>query len=67
MSSLEKKLKKIEMPKEKYNSLTIKERQSLHDLKNDSYIVIKAVNEGSAVVVWDRNDYILPARKPKNN
>ena len=67
MSSLEKKLKKIQMPKEKYNNLTIKERQSLYDLKNDSYIVIKAVNKGSAVVVWDRNDYILPARKPKNN
>ena len=55
------------MPKEKYNSLTIKEHQSLYDLKNDSYIVIKAVNKGSAVVVSDRNDYILPARKPKNN
>ena len=39
MSSLEKKLKKIEVPNEKYNSLTIKERQSLYDLKNDSYTV----------------------------
>ena len=35
MSSLEEKLLKIEIPKDKYNNLTSKERQALYDLKND--------------------------------
>ena len=35
MSSLEEKLMKIEIPKEKYNNLTSKEGQALYDLKND--------------------------------
>ena len=35
LSSLEEKLTKIEIPKDKYNNLTSKERQALYDLKND--------------------------------
>ena len=56
MSSLEEKLIKIEIPKDKYNSLTSKERQALYDLKNDKNIVIKGADKGSAVVIWDRED-----------
>ena len=41
MSSLEEKLMKIEIPKDKYNNLTSKERQALYELKNDKNIVIK--------------------------
>ena len=63
MSSLEEKLMKIEIPKEKYNNLTSKERQALYDLKNDKNIVIKGADKGSAVVVWDREDYIKEAEK----
>ena len=51
MSSLEEKLMKIEIPKDKYNNLTSKERQALYDLKNDKNIVIKSADKGSAVVV----------------
>ena len=54
---------KIEIPKDKYNSLTSKERQALYDLKNDKNIVIKGADKGSAVVVWEREDYIKKAEK----
>ena len=35
MSSLEEKLMKIEIPKDKYNDLTSKVRQALYNLEND--------------------------------
>ena len=54
---------KIEIPMDKYNNLTSKERQALYDLKNDKNIVIKGADKGSAVVVWDREDYIKEAEK----
>ena len=54
---------RTEMPKDKYNNLTSKERQALYDLKNDKNIVIKGADKGSAVVVWDREDYIKEAEK----
>ena len=63
MSSLEEKLKKIEIPKDKYNNLTSKERQALYNLKNDKNIVIKGADKGSAVIVCDREDYIKEAEK----
>ena len=63
MSSLEEKRMKIEISKDKYNNLNSKERQALYDLKNDKHIVIKGTNKGSAVVVWDREDYIKEAEK----
>ena len=49
MSSLEEKLTKIEIPKDKYNSLTSKQRQALYDLKNDKNIVVKSADKGFAV------------------
>ena len=60
---MEEKVIKIEIPKEKYNNLTRKERQALYDLKNDKNIVIKGADKGSAVVVWDTEDYIKEAEK----
>ena len=42
---------------------TTKERQALYYLKNDKNIVIKRADKGSAVVVWDREDYIKEAEK----
>ena len=53
MNSLEEKLMKIEIPKDKYNNLTSKERQALYNLKNDKNIVIKGADKRSAVVVWE--------------
>ena len=57
LSSLEEKLMSIEIPKGKYNNLTREERGALFDLKNDKTIVIKGAEKGSAVVVWDRDDW----------
>ena len=56
MSSLEEKLMKMEIPKDKYNNLTSKEQQVLYDLKNNKNIVIKGIDKGSALVVWDRGN-----------
>ena len=63
MSSSDEKLMKIEMPEDKYNNLTSKERQALYGLKNDKNIVIKGADKGSAVLVWDREDYIKEVEK----
>ena len=48
----------IEIPKDKYNNLMHEEWGALFYLKNDKTIVIKGADKGSAVVVWDRDDYI---------
>ena len=56
LSSLEENLLKIEVPKDKFNNRTKGERDALHNLKNDKIIVIKGADNGSAVVVWDRED-----------
>ena len=54
---------KIKIPKDKYNNLTSKERQTLNDLKNNKNIVIKGADKGSAVVVWGKEDFIKEAEK----
>ena len=63
LSSLEEKLMKVEVPKDKFKNLTNSERKTLYDLKNDKSIMIKSADKGSAVVVWDREDYIKEAEK----
>ena len=63
LSSLEEKLMKVEVPKDKFNNLTKSERKALYDLKNDKSIVIKSADKGSVVVVWGREDYIKEAQK----
>ena len=61
LNSLEEKLLKIEIPKDKFNNLTEREQDALYILKNDKAIVIKDAGKGSAVVLWDREDYIKKA------
>ena len=63
LSSLEEKLIKAEVPKDKLNNLTKSEQKALYDLKNDKSIVIKSADKGLVVVVWDREDYIKEAEK----
>ena len=46
-----------------YSNLTRDERQALRSLKEDTSIVIKEADKGSAVVVWDREDYLQEAEK----
>ena len=63
VSSLEEGFMRIEIPKDKYNNINSNELQPLYDLKNGKNVVIKGANKGSAVVVWDREDYIKEAEK----
>ena len=44
-----------------YSNLTKGERNALYLLRDDPSIVIKEADEGSAVVVWDREDYLREA------
>ena len=53
-SSLKEKLKKVEVPKDKFKNLTNSERKALYDLKNDENIEIKSADNITAVIVWDR-------------
>ena len=41
----------------KYYNLTKKERDALHDLANDTEIVIKPADKGGKIVIMDRQDY----------
>ena len=63
LSSLEKKLLDIDIPKDKFNNLSKEERDALYSLKSDNTIVIKGADKGSGVVVWDREDYLKEAHK----
>ena len=44
-----------------FNNLISDERDALHFLRNDKSIIIKGADKGSAVIVWDREDYIREA------
>ena len=35
----------------------------MRDLQNDRNVIIKPADKGSAVVIWDRNDYLKEAEK----
>ena len=60
-SSLEEQVLKVEVPEPKFSNLTRGQRGALHNLKNDKTIVIKGADKGSAVIVWEREDYIMEA------
>ena len=63
LSSLEEKLMNIKISQKKYSSLTKEERSAVYNLKNDKNIVIKNADKVSAVVIWDRDDYIKEDEK----
>ena len=50
----------FEIPQRKYNNLTREEQRALDNLKNDKNVVIESADNGSVVVVLDRDDYISP-------
>ena len=53
----------IEIPSKRYDNLTKDERDALYSLKDDPSIIIKDVDKGFAVAVWDREDYLKEAYK----
>ena len=44
-----------------YSNLNASEQEALKTLRNDPTIIIKEADKGSAVVVWDREDYLKEA------
>ena len=63
LSCLEERLLDIEIPSKRFNNLTKDERNAMYSLKDDKSIIIKGADKGSAVIVWDREDYIKEATK----
>lgn len=63
MSSLREKLVKIEIPKDKFDNLTSRERKALYDLNNNKIFIIKGAEKGSAVVGSDREDWVKEVEK----
>ena len=59
VNSLEEKLMKVQVPKNKFDNSTNSEGKALYGKS----IVIKSADQGSTVVVWDREDYIKEAEK----
>ena len=49
--------------KHSYYNLASEERQTMYSLKNDQSIVIKEEGQCSAVVTWDKKDYLMEAEK----
>lgn len=44
-----------------YSNLTIEEKEALKSLRDDTSIIIKEADKGSAVVIWDCKDYLIEA------
>ena len=52
---------KVEVPYD--NNLTNSKWKVLYDIKNGKRIMMKSADKSSAVVVWDREDYIKEGEK----
>ena len=55
-------LKDAEIPL-RYSNLSSEEWEAIRSFADDRSIVIKKADKGSAVVVWDRDDYVKEAQK----
>ena len=60
---VERDLKNINGRDRNFPNLNKGERRALKNLGQDKSVIIKAADKGSAVVVWDRDDYLLEAEK----
>ena len=67
LSSLKEKLMKVEVPKDKFNNLTNRERKALYDIRNDENIEVKSADNSAAVIVWDREGYMTEVEKQLGN
>ena len=58
LSELEEEIIKINEARQNYPNLTKAECEALQDLMYDKNIVIKPADKGSAIVIWDKQDYL---------
>ena len=63
LSEVEEQLMNINESGKSYPNLSKDELKALKDLANDQSIIIKPADKGNAIVIWDREDYILEADK----
>ena len=63
VSHIEEKLFSCIKIKHCFYNLTREERQAMYNLENDQSIVVKEADKGSAVVIWDKKDYLMEAEK----
>ena len=67
MSGIKNELLKINEDGKNYPNLYKEERSALQDLMKDKNIIIKPADKGSAIVIWDREDYLNKCNKQLNN
>ena len=60
-STIEQQIMDIREEGDNYRNLTKEEQEALKSLQNDTEIIIKSADKGSAVVVWGREDYLKEA------
>ena len=58
---LEEEFMSVQAAGSNFSNLSVAEQEALRTIKSDNYIVIKGADKGSAVVVWDKEDYLLEA------
>ena len=63
LCSLGQRLLEIDISSKRFNNLTREERNAFYNLRDDPTIIIKGAEKGSAVVVWDREDYLKAVYK----
>ena len=57
----------IDISSKRFNNLTKEERNAIYNLRDDPAIIIKGADKGSAVVAWDRDDYLKEVSKQLEN
>ena len=62
-SSLEERLLDIDISSKRFNNLTKEECNALCSLRDNPSFILKGADKGSAVVVWDKEDYLKEASK----
>ena len=67
LSLLEKEALSIVPEGRNFSNLSTGERQALHEHRSDKNIVIKEADKGSAVVVWEREEYCKEAYRQLDN
>ena len=61
LSSLEERLLEIDISSKRFNNLTKEESNALYNLRDAPTIIITGADKGSAVVIWDRDNYLKEA------
>ena len=67
LSEIEEEILKINEEAKNYPNLSKEERQALKKLIEDKNIIIKPADKGSAIVIWDKEDYLKECNEQLRN